>query len=125
MTASRAAFAVARATGAIGPAAPREEVEHFFRSVGAMDLRAYWESMRSLLEAHASDVLPKVRVPVLVVAPDHDAMAPPKDLEAMKAALPAAEWMRVPHAGHAVLLEAGGEVAERVKRFLLGVEGKG
>ena len=37
-----------------------------------MDPQAYWESMRSLMDAHASDVLPYIRVPVLVIAPDRD-----------------------------------------------------
>jgi pimeloyl-ACP methyl ester carboxylesterase len=122
LTASRLAFVAARATGAIGKAAPRREVEHFFRSVGAMDLRAYWESMRSLLDAHASDVLPRVRVPVLVVSPERDVMAPPGDIDALWRAIPGAECMRVPGTGHAVLLEAGAAVAARVKAFVEGVK---
>jgi pimeloyl-ACP methyl ester carboxylesterase len=117
VAASRALFPLARATGAIGPSAPREEVEHFFRTVGAMDLRAYWESLRSLMEAHASDVLPTVRVPTLIVAPEHDVMAPRGDVEALRT-IPGAAWTLVPQTGHAMLLEAGDEVAATVSDFV-------
>jgi pimeloyl-ACP methyl ester carboxylesterase len=118
VAAAKALFPVARALGAIGKDAPREEVEHFFRSVGAMDLEAYWESMRSLMEAHASDVLAAVKVPVLIVAPERDVLAARRDLVTLRDGIPGAEWVMVPGTTHAMLLEAGGVVAERVRAFL-------
>jgi pimeloyl-ACP methyl ester carboxylesterase len=118
VAAMKALFPMARAVGAIGKDAPRAEVEHFFRSVGAMDLEAYWESMRSLMEAHASDVLPRVNVPVLIVAPESDVMAARGDLVALRAGIAGAEWVVVPGTTHAMLLEAGAAVAERVKEFI-------
>jgi pimeloyl-ACP methyl ester carboxylesterase len=116
--AARALYPMARAMGAIGKDAPREEVEHFFRSVGAMDLEAYWESMRSLMEAHASDVLSQVKVPVLIVAPERDMLASGADLAALRRGIPAAEWVSVPGTTHAMLLEAGDVVAGRVRGFV-------
>jgi pimeloyl-ACP methyl ester carboxylesterase len=115
--ASRALFPIAQAVGAIGRDAPREEVEHFFRSVGAMDLRAYWESMRSLMDAHGSDVLGTVRVPVLVVAPERDLLASRAELEALRRGVPDAEWLHVPRTSHALLLEAGDVIGARVRAF--------
>jgi pimeloyl-ACP methyl ester carboxylesterase len=117
VTASKALFPLARSLGAIGEGAPREEVERFFRAVGAMDLRAYWETLRSLMEAHASDVLPLVKVPALVIAPDHDVMALRADLEALRDAIPGAQWTHVPHTSHAMLLEAGDVIAARVREL--------
>lgn len=118
LSGSSAIFSMGRALGALNAAAPREELEHFFRTVGAMDLEAYWATVRALLEAHASDVLPRVRVPVLIVAPARDLLAPQRDLEQLRASIPSAEWVRLPHTGHAILLEAGDVVAERVRSFL-------
>jgi pimeloyl-ACP methyl ester carboxylesterase len=115
---SPAIYTLARATGAIGAAAPRAEVETFFRAVGSMDLEAYWESMRSLMDAHASDVLGRVRVPTLVISPERDLLASVRDLEAMRTAIPGAEWMYLPHTSHALLLEAGTEVARRIRDFI-------
>ncbi len=117
VAASRALFPLARTLGAIGADAPRDEVEHFFRGVGSMDLRAYWETLRSLMEARASDVLPRIGVPVLVVAPERDVMALRGDLDALREAIPAAEWMAVPGTSHAILLEAGAAIAARVRAF--------
>jgi pimeloyl-ACP methyl ester carboxylesterase len=117
VAASRALFPLARTLGAIGADAPREEVEHFFRGVGSMDLRAYWETLRSLMEARASDVLPGIGVPVLVVAPERDVMALRGDLDALRDAIPGAEWMAVPGTSHAILLEAGSAIAARVRAF--------
>ncbi len=117
VTKAKALFPIAQSLGAIGRDAPREEVERFFRTVGAMDLRAYWGTLESLMGARASDVLPRVRVPVLVVAPDRDVMALRGDLEALRDAIPGAQWMHIPHSSHAVLLEAGDAIAARVRDF--------
>jgi pimeloyl-ACP methyl ester carboxylesterase len=118
MTGSPAAFALARATNAIGPRAPRAEVEYMIREVGAMDLEAYWSSLRSLMRAHASDVARRVAVPVLVVAPERDVMALRKDVTALGEAIAGAEVMEVPGTSHAVLLEAGEAIGARVRQFL-------
>jgi pimeloyl-ACP methyl ester carboxylesterase len=123
VAAAKALFPVARALGAVGKDAPREEVEHFFRTAGAMDLEAYWESMRSLMEAHASDMLGGVKVPVLVVAPERDVLAARGDLVTLRDGIPRAEWVVVPGTTHAMLLEAGGVVVERVRAFLGRVRG--
>ncbi|AUX46610.1 alpha/beta hydrolase [Sorangium cellulosum] len=121
ITASRAIFPLGRAAGVFGPEAPRDELEHFLRAVGTMDPHAYWESLRSLMEARASDVLPHVRVPVLVIAPERDVMALRADLDTLRRLIPGAEWMVVPRTGHAMLLEAGGVVSARIREFLLGL----
>jgi pimeloyl-ACP methyl ester carboxylesterase len=118
VAAAKALFPMARAVGAIGKDAPREEVEHFFRTVGAMDLEAYWESMRALMDAHASDMLGEVKVPVLIVAPERDVLAARGDLLALRDGIPGAEWVIVPRTTHAMLLEAGGVVAEKVTGFV-------
>jgi pimeloyl-ACP methyl ester carboxylesterase len=118
---SKAIFPLGQTLGALGAAAPRVEVEHFFRAVGEMDPRAYWATLRALLRAHASDVLPSVSVPVLIVAPDNDIMAPRGDLELLQDTIPRASWYQVPRTGHAILLEAGDAVAGAVRGFLRGV----
>jgi pimeloyl-ACP methyl ester carboxylesterase len=123
IAAARALYPMAQAVGAIGKGAPREEVEHFFRAVGAMDLEAFLESARSLMDAHASDVLARVKVPVLIVAPERDLLASRADLEALREGIPGAEWFTVPGTTHAMLLEAGGVVGARIAEFLRAFEG--
>ena len=118
VTTSPALFPLARSVGALGAGAPRPELERFFRAVGEMDLRAYWGTLESLMEAHASDVLPTIRVPVLVVAPERDLMALRGDLAALRDGIPGAEWVLIPKTSHAVLLEAGEEIGARVRAFV-------
>jgi pimeloyl-ACP methyl ester carboxylesterase len=119
LSALPAAFTLARAFRAIGPDAPRDDVEHFFRAVGAMDLDAYVRTLASLMEAHASDVLPTVRVPALIVAPERDVMALQGDLRALARGLPDASWVSLPATTHAILLEAGATIGGHIERFLL------
>jgi pimeloyl-ACP methyl ester carboxylesterase len=113
-TVSSALFPIARVLGAVGPRTPRESMEHFFREAAAMDTHAYWESARSLVEAHASDVLPTVTVPVVVVAPASDVLASRGDLEALRRSIAGARWLEVPDTTHAILIEAPDVVASAV-----------
>jgi len=85
--------------------------------VADMDLVAYSETIRSLLHAKASDVLPTVTVPTLVVAPERDVMALQGDLNVLREGIPGAEWLHIPRTGHAILLEAGDTIARRVVEF--------
>jgi pimeloyl-ACP methyl ester carboxylesterase len=85
-----------------------------------MDTRAYFGTLASLMDARASDVLPRIDVPVLVVAPERDMMAPRREMEALRRAIPRAEWLELPRTSHAVLLEAGPAIAARVREFVGG-----
>ena len=120
---SPAVYRVGRLAGALNADASRAEIEHFFRTVGEMDGHAYWSSVRGLFASHASDVLPQIRVPVLVVAAGRDVMAPRADLDLLRRRIPEARWLQIPGTGHAVLLEAGAQVSSGVSRFLATLEG--
>jgi len=115
---SPAIYSLGRLMGAVNEDAPRSELEHFFHAVGDMDGDAYWSSLRGLFGSHASDVLPLIQVPVLVVAPGWDLMAPEADLDLLRRRIPGVQWLQIPGTGHAVLLEAGQQVAAGVSRFL-------
>jgi pimeloyl-ACP methyl ester carboxylesterase len=115
---SRALYPLGRAAGALAKEAPREEIDHFFKAIGSMDPTAYWGTLRALLEASATDVLPKLRVPVLVIAPAHDLLAPARDLAKLRTLIPGVRVVDVPGTGHAILLEAGEAVAGHIRRFL-------
>ncbi len=117
ITAMTSLVPLAVATGAIGASAPRDDIAHFFQSVGAMDQRAYWGTLTSLVDAYASDVLPTIRVPVLVIAPERDVMALRSDLHALRDGIPDAEWLLLGGTGHAILLEQGGVIADKIREL--------
>jgi 3-oxoadipate enol-lactonase len=62
--------------------------------------------------------LPTVGVPVLVVVGEEDTLTPPDDAEAMAAALPNAQELRIAGAGHLTPLERPDEFNEALLDFL-------
>jgi pimeloyl-ACP methyl ester carboxylesterase len=84
-----------------------------------MSPQAYWSTVLGLCEGDSWDVLPEVRVPVLLIAARNDLLVPLRELVRMRQALPHAHWLLIEDAGHAGLLEAGMEMATAVRDFLL------
>jgi pimeloyl-ACP methyl ester carboxylesterase len=60
-----------------------------------------------------------VRVPTQLIAAANDLIVPLSDMEQMRRMLPQAKWLLVTDAGHAGLLEAGSEIADAVRTFLV------
>lgn len=117
---SRLAYPFGRVTGLLRARAPRGELLEFFRSLRRMDLEAFWSMMCGLVEAPPSwDVLPTLQVPTQIIAARNDLLVPLREMERMHERLPGAEWWVVDDAGHAGLLEAGEEIARRVRAFRL------
>ncbi|NOJ96878.1 alpha/beta fold hydrolase [Corallococcus coralloides] len=109
---------LARAVGALRPRAPREDIAEFLDALYHMSAQAYWRTLRGLTEGHAWDVLPSIRVPVLIIAASDDVLVPLSEVQRLHRALPQAHWLQVDDAGHAGLLEAGTEIAQSVRGFL-------
>jgi len=117
--ASRFAYPLARMVGALRARAPRADIDEFMLALRRMSPRAYWYTLRGMVEGHAWDVARTVQVPTLIVAASNDLLVPLGEMERMRDAMPHAHWMRVDDAGHAGLLEAGSEIAEAVRVFLV------
>ncbi len=115
---SGVAYPVGRALGLLRRRAPREDVDQFMAALAQMDPRAYWDTLRALMAADASDVLPTVTVPTLVVAAANDWLMPRRQVDALRERLPHAQFVEIQDAGHAGLIEAGGELAEEIRQFL-------
>lgn len=113
---------VARAAGVIQPHAPKEDIDQMLDGLSNMEPLAYWRTLRALLAHRGSDVLPKVKVPVTIVAAEHDAMMPMAQVEEMRRGLPHADFVSIPHAGHAGLVEKGPEMAAAIRALVTRVE---
>lgn len=118
---SRLPFPLARMAGVIQPGASRHDIDEFLAGVAAMDPLAYWKTLRGLLRAKGSDVLPSVTVPTLIVAAAKDQLMPVAQLEAMRRGLPNAKFVLIEQAGHAGLVEKGPEMAAAVRELLRSV----
>ena len=117
--ASRFAYPLGRVVGALRARAPRADIDEFMQALRRMSPEAYWYTLRGLAEGHAWDVVSRVQVPTLIIAARDDTLVPLREMERMRDAMPHAHWMRVDDAGHAGLLEAGTEIADAVRAFLV------
>ncbi len=115
----RVAIAVARLTGDINLGAVRlEDVEPYFQHVSIVDFELFLRMLRAAGEHSAEDILPQVRVPVLVVAGARDSFTPAAVSEAMAEAIPGAELEVIPNGTHLAPLEHHAEIAATITAFL-------
>ena len=115
----RVAIAVARLTGDVNLGAVRlEDVEPYFQHVTIVDFELFLRMLRAAGEHSAEDILPQVRVPVLVVAGARDSFTPAAVSEAMAEAIPGAELEVIASGTHLAPLEHHAEIAQTIVAFL-------
>ena len=111
-------YPIGRMAGVLQPHAHRPDIDEFLEGVSKMDPVAYWRTLRGLLTAKGSDVLPTISVPVLIVAAAQDLLMPVTQVENMRRGLPHARFVLIDEAGHAGLVEKGPEIARAVRDLL-------
>lgn len=87
-------------------------------SFGDLDMSVYVETLRRLGEHDAHDVLPNVRVPLLMMAGGSDLMTPRAAADRIVRAAPDAELVVVPRGTHYLAVEYPEIVNARMDRFL-------
>lgn len=96
---------------------PREDVDAF----GATMLRFHPVGFRAMARASAEDlrdVLPRVRIPTLLVYGDKDERAPLTVAEDLRTSIPTARLVVLPGAGHVCNIEAAEQFNREVSSFL-------
>jgi pimeloyl-ACP methyl ester carboxylesterase len=63
-------------------------------------------------------LLPKIEVPTLVIVGDQDAISPPAEMRTIAAAIPRAEFVVIPRAGHMTTMENPAAVNDALTSFL-------
>jgi pimeloyl-ACP methyl ester carboxylesterase len=54
----------------------------------------------------ATELLPKIRIPTLLICGEHDRISPPDEMRRIAAAMPDARFVEIPNAGHLAPLES-------------------
>ncbi|MCS7171960.1 MAG: alpha/beta hydrolase [Armatimonadetes bacterium] len=90
-------------------------------SVPAHVLVGCLEGMMERPSSH--ELLPSLRMPVLVVAGEEDAVTPPESARTMAEGFPRAQLTFLPRCGHTPSLEAPEALAQALSQFLEGLEG--
>jgi 3-oxoadipate enol-lactonase len=97
----------------------RQDVVARWREQIAALPRELAPAIRGVVERRSVvDLLPQVRVPVLVVSGTEDVARPPAWADEVVAGLPDAELLRLEGVGHSPILEAPEQVVPRVLAFL-------
>jgi pimeloyl-ACP methyl ester carboxylesterase len=108
--------------GAFSCAASPELVEEMASIAADNSGRAHPGGYRaiahSMAEADLRDVLPNIRVPVLLLYGELDERAPLHVARDLRAQIPAAELVVIPGVGHLANVEAPGEFNAHVRRFI-------
>jgi pimeloyl-ACP methyl ester carboxylesterase len=119
------ALRVAKMTGDVDTSRVRvEDIAPYFDHALHVDFELFLKMLSKAGEHSAEDLLPEIRVPVLVVAGDRDSFTPPEVSRAMAEAIPGAEFELLRGASHVAPLEQREILNERLSQFLHGrVEG--
>ncbi len=116
---------MARALGILQPHAPRDDIDLFLDGLTRMDAVAYWKTLQEYARSSSVDVLPRVGVPVSIVAARQDTMMPLRQVRQLREALPRAAYVEIDGAGHAGLLEQGPRMVAAMRGLLAQVAAAG
>jgi len=97
---------------------PKDWVPGYLQHMARLDPRVFFALARGIRDHDASELLPEIKVPVLVVAGDRDFFCPPRVAREMADRIPEAELLMIPGGSHAAIIEQPALVDLRLQRFL-------
>ena len=100
-----------------GPDAPRHVVEHVVHLAERASSEVWTDGLAGLLETDLRHVLPRIRMPALVVVGEHDRVTPPSSAVALAAALPDGRFVVLDGAGHIAMMERPVELDREIRAF--------
>jgi pimeloyl-ACP methyl ester carboxylesterase len=71
----------------------------------------------------ATDLLPQIEVPTLVICGEHDAVSPPAEMRGIAERIPSARYVQIASAGHLSPIENPEEVNKAIREFLTAAAG--
>src|SRR5689334_1173418 len=90
----------------------------YLEGIARIDARLFVAMLSAAGQHSADDLLPAVRVPVLVIAGSRDGFTPPERSRTMAAAIPDAELLEIPNASHTAPIEHPRLVDYTIRDFL-------
>lgn len=111
-------FAVQYAAERLMPATPLEVQDALADMIATVPVKAYLETMKSVLTGDFSEALAAVHVPALVIAGAYDSTVPPSAAEHLARSIPGARFKIVSDAGHLANLDNPATFTASVAEFL-------
>lgn len=97
---------------------PRDWLPPYLEHMKKLDPRVFFSLARAIRDHDATDLLPHVKVPTLVIAGERDFFCPPRVAKEMAGIIPGAELFIVPSGSHAAIIEQPELFDARLARFL-------
>ena len=95
-----------------------EDLLPYFEHISTIDPSLFMRMLLGAGDHTAEDLLPYIRVPVLVVAAERDSFTPTRYAEQMARQIPGAELLMVPGGSHSSPIEQPELINRRVMHFL-------
>jgi len=105
----------------VGPAASPQAFQRLVSSLSSLHKESYIKSLEATIESDGEIDLSTIGAPSLVVVGEHDRLTPPSESRAIADAIPGAEYLIIPDAGHLANIENPAFFNEQVLGFLLRV----
>lgn len=97
---------------------PTDWLPPYLEHMKKIDPRVFFALALAIKDHDASDLLPLIKVPVLVMAGDRDFFCPPRVAREMADLIPGAELFVIPGGSHAAIIEQPDLFDLRLERFL-------
>ncbi|PKN44484.1 MAG: hypothetical protein CVU59_11515, partial [Deltaproteobacteria bacterium HGW-Deltaproteobacteria-17] len=119
---SGSAVSFIKSTGLVGPDLDEDVFREIAEKFVNMDHEVFRATLESAERYDGRDVLPLVRVPVLLIAGTRDFIVLPQTTREIARAIPGSRLVFVPRTSHYTAVERPAEVAAEVVSFLNSLE---
>jgi 3-oxoadipate enol-lactonase len=93
------------------------DIEFYLDQMSRMSPELFMELLQEGARHCSDDVLPRIRVPTLVIAGGMDRFVPLPTMRKVAFSIPGAQWVVLPEASHALPAEYPHEIAKHLLRF--------
>lgn len=97
---------------------PYDDMVPYFEHLRSLRIEVFFNMAKKMQEHSAEDVLPKIKVPVLIIAGDKDVFTPPYLSYEMQRLIPRSELLMIRQGSHAALVEQPDLINCAIERFI-------
>jgi pimeloyl-ACP methyl ester carboxylesterase len=101
-----------------GPDVQFADIERHVRQISEVDFGIMWRMMSGMRNHSAADILPTIKVPVLILGGERDHFTPPSVQHRMHELIPDSELILYPEGGHLLPVEEAKAIARDLVEFL-------
>ena len=94
-----------------------EDIDFYLSQMSKMSPELFLELLQQAARHSSEDIMPRVRVPSLIMAGGKDTFIPLATMREVAFSIPGAQWVVIPEASHALPAEYPEDVAEHIRRF--------